>query len=111
MRNHAPHSVSENAGKVCHDVGRVAASELHIRREAKIFAYQHPISNAHRSGELLNVAIPKTEDDLAVAALNVRAAKSEAAEVVLTAASESVFFADDFKTSPTDSFAGKVGKR
>ena len=103
VRNNAGNSIRQHAGEIGHDVRGVATSKLHIRREAKIFADQHPIANADRGGEALVVSVAQTKNDLTIHAVDAHALEGEPAEVALPAASKRMFFKTHAQTSPTDS--------
>jgi len=110
MRNHAGDSIRQHAGKIRDDVGSMAAGELHIRREAKIFTDQHAIADAHAGGEALVVSIAQTENDFAIRASNVKTLEGKAAEVTLATTGKRMLFKTDFKTSAGDGIAGEIHK-
>ena len=65
MREKATDALRQNARNVANDVDGVAASQLYVRREAKILANDHAVPDAHRSRERLVVRVAQSQDELA----------------------------------------------
>ncbi len=111
VRNHSGDSIRQHAGEIRHDIRGVAASQLDIRREAKIFTDQHAIANAHAGGEALVVRVAQAKDNLTIRAIDIGALEGEAAKVTLAATGEGMLFHADFQTRTAHSFTGKLHKR
>ena len=111
VRNYAGDSIRQDTGKVRHDVRGVAASQLDIGREAKIFTDKHAIANAHAGGECFIMRITQAKHNLAIRAIDIGTLEGEAAKVTLATTGKGMFFYADFQTCASNSFAGKLNKR
>ena len=95
MRQKATDAFRQNARDVANDVDGVAASQLYVRREAKILADDHAVPDAHRSRKGLVVRVTQSKHQLARIAVDIGASDLEAAEVPLTETAQSVLFFGD----------------
>jgi hypothetical protein len=111
VSKHTTHSVSNYALDVAKDVDGMAASQLDVGREAKVFTNHHSVSDADCSGERFIVSVSQTEDNLTIRAIHAFASESKAAEVALTTASKRMFFLNDSKTDNLKSFTNERDKR
>ena len=103
MREQTPDAFRQNARNVANDVDGVAASQLYVRREAKILANDHAVPDAHRSRKGLVVRVTQSQDELARIAVDVGASDLEAAEVALAETAQSVLFFCDAVASAIQS--------
>ena len=62
----ASNRITKDARNVHHDIDGVSASELNVRREAKVVADRHFVANADGCCEGLVMCVTKTKDDLTV---------------------------------------------
>ena len=108
--NHATNSRRKNRVQVPKDVDRVTASELHIRREAKVFANHHLVADANGSGERFVMRVTQPKNQLAVIAIDALPFQGEAAEVAQASTRKCVFFLRDLKTRTTKSITGAISE-
>ena len=99
VRNNARNCGGQHARQVCHDVLSVTASELHIRREAKILANHHLVADTHGSRKGLVMRVTQTKDKATIICLDVVTLQGEPAKVTKAATRKRVFFLLDLKTS------------
>jgi hypothetical protein len=111
VSKHTTHSVSNYALDVAKDVDGMAASQLDVRREAKIFTNHHAVSDADSSGERFIVSVSQTEDNLTIRAIHAFASESKAAEVALTVTGERMFLLNDCQADDFKSFTNERDKR
>ena len=86
----------------------MTASQLHIRREAKIFTNHHLIASSNRSSKRFVVSIAKAQDDLTILSRNVLTFEGKASEVTKATTGKSMLFLGDFKPSATNGLAGHI---
>ena len=107
---HAGNGRRKNPWKVFPNVDRVTASQLHIRREAKILADHHLIADCNRSRERAVMRVTQTKNNLAIIPLDVITPERETAKVAVATTRKRVFLFHDLQTSAVQSLAGKLHK-
>lgn len=103
MREKATDTFRQNARDVANDVDGVAASQLYVRREAKILANDHAVPNAHGSRKRLVMCVAQSQDELARIGIDIGASNLEPAEVPLTEAAKRMLFFGDAVASAIQS--------
>ena len=103
-------SRGKNRVQVPKDVDGVATSELHIRREAKVFANHHLVADANRSRKGFVVRVTQTKHQLAIIAIDALPLQGEAAEVAQASTGKRVFFVLDLKSCAAKGITGAISE-